>query len=82
MPYISDAMGHSLGNRGQITMRYISPYTIDERIKYNNVLMGLADSPERPSSKKERLLEQLSKYSAEDLKYALLMLRERELDNL
>ena len=45
MPYISDAMGHSLGNRGQITMRYISPYTIDERIKYNNVLMGLADSP-------------------------------------
>lgn len=82
MPYISDAMGHSLGNRGQITMRYISPYTIDERIKYNNVLMGLADSPEQPSSKKEKLLEQLSKYSAEDLKYALLMLRERELDNL
>ena len=30
MPYISDAMGHSLGNRGQITMRYISPYTIKE----------------------------------------------------
>ena len=31
MDYIGFAMGYSVGNRGQITKRYISPYPIEER---------------------------------------------------
>ena len=31
MDYIGFAMGYSVGNRGQITKRYISPYSIEER---------------------------------------------------
>ena len=39
-------MRHSLGNRGQITMRYISPYTIQERKQYNNLLLGIKEDTE------------------------------------
>lgn len=39
MDYISFAMGHSVGNRGQITKRYISPYPIEEQMEYNSYLL-------------------------------------------
>ena len=86
--YISDAMGHSLGNRGQITMRYISPYTIEERKVYNNLLMGIADD-ENPTAKivkvktvKQTLLDKMEAYSEDEIKEALIMLKKRELDSL
>ena len=41
MDYISFAMGHSLGNKGQITKRFISPSPIEEQMKYNSYLHDL-----------------------------------------
>lgn len=53
--YISDAMGHSLGNQGQITQRYRSPYSLEKRMRYNALLLRkdeetllASDSPQRP----------------------------------
>ena len=43
MDYISFAMGHSLGNKGQITKRYISPYPIEEQMQYNSYLLDLPE---------------------------------------
>jgi len=43
MDYISFAMGHSIGNRGQITKRYISPYPIEEQMRYNSYLLDLPE---------------------------------------
>ena len=43
MDYISFAMGHSLGNKGQITKRYISPYPIEEQMQYNSYLLDLQE---------------------------------------
>lgn len=43
MDYISFAMGHSIGNRGQITKRYISPYPIEEQMEYNSYLLDLPE---------------------------------------
>ena len=43
MDYISFAMGHSLGNKGQITKRYISPYPIEEQMQYNSYLLDLSE---------------------------------------
>lgn len=43
MDYISFAMGHSVGNRGQITKRYISPYPLDEQKEYNSYLLDLPE---------------------------------------
>ena len=67
--YISDAMGHSLGNKGQITMRYISPYTVKERMTYNNLLMGIVEDP-NPKAKivkvktvKQSLLDKMENFS-------------------
>ena len=86
MEYVSDAMGHSLGNRGQITMRYISPYTIEERRKYNNLLLGIAEDettktvPMATSSTKQALLEKMDAFSEDDIKEALMMLKKKEMD--
>ena len=86
MEYVSDAMGHSLGNRGQITMRYISPYTIEERRKYNNLLLGIAEEettktvPMATSSTKQALLEKMDAFSEDDIKEALMMLKKKEMD--
>ena len=84
MEYISDAMGHSLGNRGQITMRYISPYTIQERKQYNNLLLGITG--EEPTSKvvmfsssKQALYEKMEAFSEDDIKEALMMLKKKEM---
>jgi site-specific recombinase XerD len=43
MDYIGFAMGHSLGNKGQITKRYISPYPIEEQMQYNSYLLDLPE---------------------------------------
>ena len=32
-------MGHSTGNRGQITKRYISPYPLEKQMEYNSYLL-------------------------------------------
>ena len=86
--YISDAMGHSLGNRGQITMRYISPYTIEERKAYNNLLLGITEDDQttakivKAKTVKQSLLDKMEAYSEEEIKEALIMLKKRELDSL
>ena len=84
--YISDAMGHSLGNRGQITMRYISPYTIEERKEYNNLLLGITEKeatktvPMTTSSTKQALLAKMDAFSEDDIKEALMMLKKKEME--
>ena len=55
MEYISDAMGHSLGNRGQITIRYISPYTIEERTNYNRLLLNIKGANEIAINERENI---------------------------
>ena len=95
MEYISDAMGHSLGNRGQITIRYISPYTIEERIKFNRLLLNLEYENEQgeesqaitvnmisSNPEKQKLFEKLDEFSEADLKEALMMLKRKELEKL
>jgi len=84
MDYISDAMGHSLGNRGQITMRYVSPYTIEERKEYNNLLLGLNDTETAKilstSSTKQKLFEKMDEFDEADIKDALIMLKQRQFE--
>lgn len=93
MEYISDAMGHSLGNRGQITIRYISPYTIEERAKFNRLLLNIGSDEEGkteaeqstvPSfdSTKQAIFEKMHDFSEDDLKEALIMLKKKELMKL
>ena len=88
MEYISDAMGHSLGNRGQITMRYISPYTIEERMKFNNLLLGIKDDtletakPVASSESKQALFAKMDAYSEDEIKEALIMLKKREIQRI
>lgn len=48
--YISDAMGHTIENRGDITDRYISAYSIDKRMKYNRLLLDLGDKMDEDKS--------------------------------
>lgn len=43
LDYISFAMGHSIGNRGQITKRYIAPYSIEEQMRNNSYLLALPE---------------------------------------
>lgn len=88
MEYVSDAMGHSLGNRSQITIRYISPYTIEKRRRYNNLLLGIGEL-DNPSAKivavktvKQALLEKVGAYSEDEIKEVLILLKKRELDSL
>ena len=92
MEYISDAMGHSLGNRGQITIRYISPYTIEERAKFNRLLLNIENQQEgteaeQPKSGmfesgKQAIFEKMHDFSEQDLKEALIMLKKKELARL
>ena len=95
MEYISDAMGHSLGNRGQITIRYISPYTIEDRMKYNEMLLNLGENQAENVEEKQQstialtmepgkqaILEKMHSFSEKDLKEALLMLKRKELAKL
>ena len=67
LDYISFAMGHSVGNRGQITKRYISPYPIEKQMEYNSYLL---DIPEMI-----QLREQSSKFISDDDLLAMLKKR-------
>ena len=87
--YISDAMGHTIANRGDITSRYISPYTIEKRLQYNSLLLAVNGKVE--DTKKERtytdtgkqdLLAMLGDYSIEDLKSAVIMLQGKKIDKM
>lgn len=93
--YISDAMGHSLGNRGQITMRYISPYTIEDRLNYNRILLKVGQASDSSVDEKQSMavfssidpnkqaiVEKLHSFSEQDLKEALIMLKRKELARL
>ena len=93
MEYISDAMGHSLGNRGQITIRYISPYTIEERAKFNRLLLNVGDTSKDSieesqntvnktsiTPSKQALFEKMDAFSEDDIKEALLMLKRKEME--
>lgn len=92
MEYISDAMGHSLGNRGQITIRYISPYTIQERMNYNRLLMNVEVPEENKAEEtktvniasvnpcKQALFEKMDAFSEDDIKEALMMLKKKEME--
>ena len=93
MEYISDAMGHSLGNRGQITIRYISPYTIEERAMFNRLLLNVGDTSKDSieesqntvnktsiTPSKQALFEKMDAFSEDDIKEALLMLKRKEME--
>ena len=73
--YIGFAMGHSIDNRGQITMRYISPYPIEEQMQYNSYLMDLPElkSLRQKEMSKEALMEMVKKTLSKEefLKLAL-----------
>ena len=75
--YISDAMGHSLGNKGNITRRYISPFSLDKRIRYNSLLINTSDMEADTDSDKEKeyIISQLSDFSTEDLKLAMNIMK-------
>ena len=68
LDYVSFAMGHSNGNRGQITKRYISPYPIYKQMEYNSKLL-LVRFTEETDDAWEGLLSALKeKYCDECLK--------------
>ena len=75
MDYIVFAMGHSVGNRGQITKRYISPYPIEEQMQYNSYLLDLPElkSLRQKELSKEALMEMVKKTLSKEefLKLAL-----------
>ena len=73
--YISDAMGHSLGNKGNITRRYISPFSLEKRLRYNSYLIQLDEHPDEYDDEKEIIINQLSDLSAEDLKLAMNIIK-------
>ena len=75
MDYISFAMGHSVGNRGQITKRYISPYSLEEQLEYNSYLLDLPEMKalQHQEVSKEELIEMIKeKMSKEELLRMLL----------
>lgn len=84
MEYLSDAMGHSVGNKGMITMRYISPYTIEERMEYNNILLGISQVKrakiQATSETKQRLFEKMDEFSEEDIKAALIEMKKKQFE--
>jgi len=69
-------------------MRYISPYTIEERKAYNNLLLGITEDDQttakivKAKTVKQSLLDKMEAYSEEEIKEALIMLKKRELDSL
>lgn len=81
MSYISDAMGHNVGNSGMITKRYMA-YPIEQSFKYNQLLLRYESAEALATTKKDELIKKLEKFSEEDLKDALVMLTERELERL
>ena len=71
LDYVSFAMGHSTGNRGQITKRYISPYPIYKQMEYNSKLL-LVKYTENPENGWENLLSALKEKYGEDCLKAMV----------
>lgn len=66
----------------------ISPYTVKERMTYNNLLMGIVEDP-NPTAKivkvktvKQSLLDKMENFSEEEIRDALIMMKKRELESL
>ncbi len=85
LDYISFAMGHSVGNRGQITKRYISPYPIYKQMEYNSKLL-LVNNVESADEGWEPLLSALKEKFGVDCLEAMVAPQvsssDRELFNL
>ena len=82
--YISFAMGHTTGNRGDITDRYIYPYTIEKMKQYNNhLLKGLVeeDTTDNDDDMAD-MMEMLKDVSKEDFMKALLKVQSDKLRKL
>jgi len=82
--YISDAMGHTIENRGDITDRYISAYTIEKRMEYNYKLLGIdyaidKDDLEEELTARQELYSMMDDFTEEELKTALLRLQSDKL---
>jgi len=75
MDYIGFAMGHSLGNKGQITKRYISPYPIEEQMQYNSYLLDLQElkTLRQKDLTKEELVQMVKATMTKEELFALLM---------
>ena len=71
LDYVSFAMGHSNGNRGQITKRYISPYPIYKQMEYNSKLL-LVTYTEKEDDAWEKLLVALKEKFGEDCLKAMV----------
>ena len=71
LDYVSFAMGHSTGNRGQITKRYISPYPISKQMEYNSKLL-LVKNVENTDESWEPLLSALKEKFGEDCLKAMV----------
>ena len=71
LDYVSFAMGHSTGNRGQITKRYISPYPIYKQMEYNSKLL-LVTYSEKNDDEWEKLLSALKEKFGEDCLKAMV----------
>ena len=85
MHYISFAMGHSTGNRGNITERYIYPYTIEKMKEYNSHLLeGLSEKAEHTDDDDDykEMMSMLKDVSKEDLMKALLKVQSDRLKKL
>ncbi|MBP3779624.1 MAG: site-specific integrase, partial [Prevotella sp.] len=75
MDYISFAMGHSVGNTGQITKRYISPYPIEEQMQYNSYLLNLEElkSLRQKDFSKEELVKMVKESMTKEELLSLLL---------
>lgn len=85
--YISDAMGHTIENRGDITDRYISAYTIEKRMEYNYKLLGIdyavdKDDLEEELTSRQELYSMMDDFTEEELKTALLRLQSDKLKKM
>lgn len=85
--YISDAMGHTVENRGDITERYISAYTLEKRMEYNYMLLGIdygngKEDIEEQLSARQELYSMMDNFSEDELKMALLRLQSEKLRKL
>ena len=81
LSYISEAMGHSVGNSGMITKRYMA-FPVERCFKYNRLLINGKPTSAVVDSRKEELLKKLRTFSEEDLKEALIMLTQKQLNQL
>ena len=77
-------MCHTTGNRGDITDRYIYPYTIEKMKQYNNKLLnGLSDEESADNNDDmSDMMEMLKDFSKEDVLKALLKVQSDRLKKL